>query len=82
VRSAAVVFGHPAIEVGLLFLDAAVDLLAEGDAVEFVEHGAVEALKAAERSIDGLWSTIGRISDAFTPTECANDFSAAGYDPG
>ena len=37
--------------------------------------------KAAERTIDGLWTTIGRLLDAFTPTECANYFAAAGYDP-
>ena len=37
--------------------------------------------KAAERTIDGLWSTIGRIIDTFNPTECTNYFAAAGYDP-
>ena len=37
--------------------------------------------KAAERTIDGLWSAIGRIIDTFNPTECANYFAAAGYDP-
>jgi transposase len=37
--------------------------------------------KAAERTLDGLWTAIGRIADAFTPTECANCFSACGYDP-
>jgi transposase len=37
--------------------------------------------KAAERTIDGLWSAIGRIADLFTPTECANYLSACGYDP-
>lgn len=44
--------------------------------------------KAAERTIDGLWSAIGRIIDAFTCSECTstcnectNYFSAAGYDP-
>jgi transposase len=36
--------------------------------------------KAAERSVEGLWSTIGRIIDTFTPTECTNYFAAAGYD--
>jgi transposase len=36
--------------------------------------------KAAARTIDALWATIGRISDAFTPDECANYFAAAGYD--
>ena len=36
--------------------------------------------KAAERTVDGLWNTIGRVVDVFTPEECANYFSAAGYD--
>jgi transposase len=36
--------------------------------------------KAAERSVESLWNTIGQISDTFTPTECANYFAAAGYD--
>ena len=36
--------------------------------------------KAAERTVDGLWATIGRLIDAFTPQECANYFTAAGYD--
>ncbi len=37
--------------------------------------------KAAERTVDGLWSAIGRLVDVFTPQECANYFTAAGYDP-
>lgn len=37
--------------------------------------------KAAERTIHGLWSAIGRIIDTFNPTECANYFAAARYDP-
>lgn len=36
--------------------------------------------KAAERSVEGLWSTIGRCLDLFTPQECRNYFEAAGYD--
>jgi transposase len=36
--------------------------------------------KAAARTIEGLWDTIGRIVDTFTPGECANYFAAAGYD--
>ena len=36
--------------------------------------------KAAERTLDDLWRSIGRIIDTFTPTECANYFTAAGYD--
>jgi transposase len=35
--------------------------------------------KAAERTVDGLSATI--LIDLFTPTECANDFAAAGYVP-
>ena len=37
--------------------------------------------KAAERTVDGLWATIGGLIDLFTPQECANYFAAAGYDP-
>ena len=37
--------------------------------------------KAAERTIAGLWNAIGRLIDTFTPSECANYFAAAGYDP-
>jgi transposase len=38
--------------------------------------------KAAERTIEGLWTAIGRLLDSFTPAECANYFAAAGYDAG
>ncbi len=37
--------------------------------------------KAAERTVDGLWNTIGQLLPAFTPRECANFFAAAGYEP-
>jgi transposase len=37
--------------------------------------------KAAEQTIAGLWATIGRLIDLFTPQECTNYFAAAGYDP-
>ncbi|OHC91619.1 MAG: transposase [Sphingomonadales bacterium RIFCSPHIGHO2_01_FULL_65_20] len=37
--------------------------------------------KAAERTVEGLWATIGRLIDTITPDECANFFIAAGYDP-
>lgn len=35
--------------------------------------------KAAERSVDGLWTRIAALLDAFTPHECANYFRNAGY---
>ena len=35
--------------------------------------------KAAERTVDGLWTAIGRIVDLFIPDECRNYFAAAGY---
>ena len=35
--------------------------------------------KAAERSVDDLWKTIGRLLDLFTPQECENYFLNAGY---
>ena len=37
--------------------------------------------KAAERTVEGLWTAIGRLLDPFTPAECANYFEAAGYNP-
>lgn len=37
--------------------------------------------KAAARTVEALWNTIGKLSQTFTPDECANYFSAAGYDP-
>ncbi len=37
--------------------------------------------KEAARTIDALWSAIGRIIDLITPTECVNMFAATGYDP-
>jgi transposase len=37
--------------------------------------------KAAARTVEGLWNVIGRTINTFTPTECANYFAAAGYDP-
>lgn len=38
--------------------------------------------KAAERSVKALWSRIGYLLDAFSPTECANYFKNAGYASG
>lgn len=37
--------------------------------------------KAAERTRDTLWDRIGTLIDQITPTECANFFTAAGYEP-
>ncbi len=36
--------------------------------------------RVAARAAEGLWAAIGRTTDTFTPAECANYFSAAGYD--
>jgi transposase len=36
--------------------------------------------KAAERTVDGLWATIGLLIDLFAPIECRNYFAAAVYD--
>ncbi len=36
--------------------------------------------KAAERTVSGLWDAMGGVIDMFPPAECANYFSAAGYD--
>jgi transposase len=37
--------------------------------------------KAAERTVEGLWSRIGELLKEFSPTKCANFFAAAGYEP-
>ncbi len=37
--------------------------------------------KEAARTIDALWSAIGRLIDLISPAECVNMFAAAGYDP-
>ena len=37
--------------------------------------------KEAARTVDTLWSAIGRLVDLITPAECVNMFAAAGYDP-
>lgn len=35
--------------------------------------------KAAERTVDALWNTIGSLVRLFSPNECANYFAACGY---
>jgi transposase len=37
--------------------------------------------KAAARTKEALWQTIGELLDDFSPEECANSFKAAGYEP-
>jgi hypothetical protein len=37
--------------------------------------------KAAARTKEVLWQTIGELLDEFSPEECANYFRAAGYEP-
>ena len=37
--------------------------------------------KAAERTVERLWHAIGRLIDLITPSESANFFKAAGYEP-
>ena len=37
--------------------------------------------KIGERTVSGLWDVIGRLVDIFQSNECANDFTACGYDP-
>jgi transposase len=43
----------------------------------------LEALlrKAAERTIERLWAAIGELLVDFTPSQRANMFAAAGYEP-
>ncbi len=35
----------------------------------------------AERTVTALWDAVGEVLKAFTPAECANFFTAAGYEP-
>jgi transposase len=35
--------------------------------------------KAAERSVEATWKCIGKLLDAFSPTECANYLRNSGY---
>jgi len=37
--------------------------------------------KVAARTIEGLWNAIADALPNFTPKECANYFTAAGYEP-
>ncbi len=37
--------------------------------------------KAAARTRDALWDTIGRLLDAFTEAECRNYLAHCGYEP-
>jgi transposase len=37
--------------------------------------------KAAARTVDTLWAAVAQIIETFTPSECANYFASAGYDP-
>jgi transposase len=37
--------------------------------------------KAAARTREALWQTVGELLDEFSPKECANYFRAAGYEP-
>lgn len=36
--------------------------------------------RAAARTYDELWRTVGQVCDLFTEEECANFFRAAGYE--
>ena len=36
--------------------------------------------KAAERTVEGLWTAIGHLIDLFEPNECRNHFTSCGYD--
>ncbi len=38
--------------------------------------------KAAQRTVEGLWSTIGDMLPVFEPQECRNYVAAAEYDAG
>ncbi|GAA4479544.1 transposase [Gluconacetobacter asukensis] len=46
----------------------------------FAKLKALLRAKAA-RTVTALWDAAGSVLDAFTPDECANFFTAAGYEP-
>ncbi|MFT8764364.1 MAG: hypothetical protein ABF809_10260, partial [Gluconobacter potus] len=53
---------------------------------EFFEPSTFSKLKAllrarAERTVRALWDTVGALLPAFTYSECASFFTAAGYEP-
>ena len=58
----------PGIEVGLKFGDRSIDLLAEDDAIELIEHRLVEPLNDAI-SLAGSWSWCARMVDIFERSE-------------
>ncbi len=37
--------------------------------------------KAAARTKEALWNTVGEVLDALTPQECASYFENSGYEP-
>ena len=49
-------------------------------AVAFAKLKALLRAKA-ERTVEGLWNTVGQIVTLFEPQECANYFKSCGYDP-
>ena len=46
-RAFCIVIGHPPVEVGLQFIQGGIDLLAEGNIIEFFLDGSVEAFTDA-----------------------------------
>ena len=56
-------------------------ILAEYAAAASPETLPAPVRKEAARTVDTLWSAIGRLVDLITPAECVNMFAAAGYDP-
>jgi hypothetical protein len=83
VRPAFVELSHPGVEIGLQIVDRRVDLFAEGDAIELVEHGFVETLDdAVGLRAPGLGSGVidvldGEIEFVFMPLGIAAIFCSA-----
>ena len=63
-----------------LFLDIGAGLSPDLNPIE-LDVAKLKALlrKAAERSIEDLWTPIGTLLDAFPQDECRNDFKHTGY---
>ena len=62
-RSDLVVVDQPGIEIGLQLVDRMIDLLAERDPIELVEHGAVKALADSIR-LWALWTCAGKVESS------------------
>ena len=69
----------PVTDIGFVLLTKAQNF--RGIAAEISSFSKLKShlRSTAARTIDDLWKAIGNICTLFTPEECSNYFSAAGY---